>query len=82
MYLTSISSRLLLYDVNTWDLKKCYGSYENIIRDINWSDDGKYLLQVIHYCILWKIFVEIYSLIRTYHTCQYMYNVYIKECQD
>ncbi|XP_041984562.1 uncharacterized protein LOC121737082 [Aricia agestis] len=46
MYLSSVSSRLLLNDVNTWDLKKSYGCYEGIIRDASWSDDSKYILQV------------------------------------
>lgn len=56
MYLSSISTRLLLYDINSWDLKKSHGSYDSIIRDISWSDDGKYLLQVNP-----KGFVEILS---------------------
>ncbi|XP_047031199.1 uncharacterized protein LOC124638309 [Helicoverpa zea] len=46
MYFSSISSRLLLYDTNSWDLKKSYWCYEGILRDISWSDDSKYLLQV------------------------------------
>ncbi|KAJ2948244.1 hypothetical protein O0L34_g7472 [Tuta absoluta] len=46
MYLSSISSRLLLFDTNSWDLKKSYGCYNGILRDISWSDDSKYLLQV------------------------------------
>lgn len=46
MYFSSISSRLLLYDVNSWDLKKTYWCYEGILRDISWSDDSKYILQV------------------------------------
>ncbi|CAH2042727.1 unnamed protein product, partial [Iphiclides podalirius] len=46
MYLSSISSRLLLYDTNCWDLKKSYGCYDGILRDISWSDDSKYILQV------------------------------------
>ncbi|CAB3257939.1 unnamed protein product [Arctia plantaginis] len=46
MYFTSISSRLLLYDVNSWDLKKSYCCYEGILRDLTWSDDSKYMLQV------------------------------------
>ncbi|KAG7301754.1 hypothetical protein JYU34_014742 [Plutella xylostella] len=46
MYLASVSSRLVLHDANSWDLKKCYGCYEGILRDISWSDDAKYLLQV------------------------------------
>ncbi|XP_049876924.1 uncharacterized protein LOC126374359 [Pectinophora gossypiella] len=46
MYLSSISSRLLLYDTNSWDLKKSYGCYDGILRDISWSDDSKYMLQV------------------------------------
>ncbi|KAJ8718193.1 hypothetical protein PYW07_006123 [Mythimna separata] len=46
MYFSSISSRLLLYDSNSWDLKKTYWCYEGILRDISWSDDSKYLLQV------------------------------------
>ncbi|CAG5055770.1 unnamed protein product [Parnassius apollo] len=46
MYLSSISSRLLLYDTNSWDLKKSYGCYDGILRDISWSDDSKYILQV------------------------------------
>ncbi|XP_075981366.1 WD repeat-containing protein Grip71 [Anticarsia gemmatalis] len=46
MYFSSISSRLLLYDINSWDLKKTYWCYEGILRDISWSDDSKYILQV------------------------------------
>ncbi|XP_072943039.1 protein NEDD1 [Epargyreus clarus] len=46
MYLSSVSSRLLLYDTNSWELKKSYGCYDGIMRDISWSDDSKYLLQV------------------------------------
>ncbi|XP_050551162.1 uncharacterized protein LOC118266044 [Spodoptera frugiperda] len=46
MYFSSISSRLLLYDTNSWDLKKSYWCYEGILRDISWSDDSKYILQV------------------------------------
>ncbi|XP_068620111.1 protein NEDD1 [Battus philenor] len=46
MYLSSISSRLLLYDTNSWDLKKSYGCYEGVLRDVSWSDDSKYILQV------------------------------------
>ncbi|XP_026496468.2 pre-rRNA-processing protein pro-1 [Vanessa tameamea] len=46
MYLSSISSRLLLYDTISWDLKKIYGCYDGVMRDISWSDDSKYILQV------------------------------------
>ncbi|XP_037295195.1 uncharacterized protein LOC115451797 isoform X1 [Manduca sexta] len=46
MYFTSASSRLLFYDSVSWDLKKSYGCYEGILRDVSWSDDSKYLLQV------------------------------------
>lgn len=46
MYFASVSSRLLLYDSNSWDLKKSYGCYDGVLRDISWSDDGKYILQV------------------------------------
>ncbi|KAM3959386.1 WD repeat-containing protein Grip71 [Aphomia sociella] len=46
MYFSSVSSRLLLYDCNSWDLKKSYGCYDGVLRDISWSDDGKYILQV------------------------------------
>ncbi|XP_053614459.1 uncharacterized protein Grip71 [Plodia interpunctella] len=46
MYFSSISSQLLLYDANSWDLKKSYGCYDGVLRDISWSDDSKYLLQV------------------------------------
>ncbi|KAJ0173914.1 hypothetical protein K1T71_010060 [Dendrolimus kikuchii] len=46
MYFTSASSRLLLYDSSTWDFKKSYGCYDGILRDISWSDDSKYMLQV------------------------------------
>ncbi|KOB75124.1 putative neural cell expressed, developmentally down-regulated 1 [Operophtera brumata] len=46
MYISSVSSRLLLYDTNSWDLKKSYGCYDGILRDISWSDDSKYILQV------------------------------------
>lgn len=46
MYLSSISSRLLLYDTISWDLKKNYGCYDGVMRDISWSDDSKYMLQV------------------------------------
>ncbi|KPJ10405.1 Protein NEDD1 [Papilio machaon] len=46
MYLSSISSRLLLYDTNSWDLKKSYDCYEGMLRDVSWSDDSKYILQV------------------------------------
>lgn len=46
MYFTSASSRLLLYDCLTWELKKSYGCYEGLLRDISWSDDSKYILQV------------------------------------
>lgn len=49
MYLASVSSRLLLYDPNSWDLKKTYGCYDGLIRDISWSDDSKYILQVNYY---------------------------------
>ncbi|XP_059057582.1 uncharacterized protein LOC131851158 [Achroia grisella] len=46
MYFTSASSRLFLYDINSWDLKKSYGCYNGVLRDVSWSDDGKYILQV------------------------------------
>lgn len=46
MYFTSASSRLLLYDSSTWDCKKSYGCYEGVLRDLSWSDDSKYMLQV------------------------------------
>ncbi|XP_028169221.1 uncharacterized protein LOC114359154 [Ostrinia furnacalis] len=47
MYFTSVSSRLLLYDVNSnWELKKSYGCYDGVMRDVTWSDDSKYILQV------------------------------------
>ncbi|XP_050352923.1 uncharacterized protein LOC126775167 [Nymphalis io] len=46
MYLSSISSRLLLYDTTSWDLKKTYGYHDDVMRDISWSDDSKYILQV------------------------------------
>ncbi|XP_032519768.2 uncharacterized protein LOC116771884 [Danaus plexippus] len=46
MYLSSVSSRLLLYDTNNWELKKSYGCYDGVLRDVSWSDDSKYILQV------------------------------------
>ncbi|XP_063546144.1 uncharacterized protein LOC134754015 [Cydia strobilella] len=46
MYLSSVSSRLHLHDTNSWELKKSYGCYDGLMRDISWSDDGKYILQV------------------------------------
>ncbi|KAL4703473.1 hypothetical protein ACJJTC_010345 [Scirpophaga incertulas] len=46
MYFSSIGSRLLLYDTSSWNLKKSYGAYDGILRDISWSDDSKYMLQV------------------------------------
>ncbi|XP_047526150.1 uncharacterized protein LOC125063650 [Pieris napi] len=46
MYLSSVSSRLLLYDTNNWELKYCHGKSDGIIRDVSWSDDSKYILLV------------------------------------
>ncbi|CAG9795475.1 unnamed protein product [Diatraea saccharalis] len=46
MYFSSISSRLLLYDTSSWNLKKSYSCYDGILRDISWSEDSKYMLQV------------------------------------
>ncbi|RVE49195.1 hypothetical protein evm_006202 [Chilo suppressalis] len=46
MYFSSVSSRLLLYDTSSWNLKKSYSCYDGILRDVSWSDDGKYILQV------------------------------------
>ncbi|CAG4948003.1 unnamed protein product [Colias eurytheme] len=46
MYLSSASSQLLLYDANSYDLKKSYKCYDGVLRDVSWSDDSKYLLQV------------------------------------
>lgn len=46
MYFSSVSSRLLLYDTTNWNLKKSYGCYDGILRDVSWSDDSKYILQV------------------------------------
>ncbi|KAL0869542.1 hypothetical protein ABMA27_005809 [Loxostege sticticalis] len=47
MYFSSVSSRLLLYDISSnWELKKSYGCYDGVMRDVSWSDDSKYILQV------------------------------------
>ncbi|XP_039759510.1 uncharacterized protein LOC120633373 [Pararge aegeria] len=46
MYLSSVSSRLLIHDVNSWDLKFSNGCYDGLMRDVSWSDDSKYILQV------------------------------------
>ncbi|XP_034835041.1 protein NEDD1 [Maniola hyperantus] len=46
MYLSSVSSRLLLHDTSSWDLKISNGCYDGIMRDLTWSDDSKYILQV------------------------------------
>ncbi|XP_023939751.1 uncharacterized protein LOC112047067 [Bicyclus anynana] len=46
MYLASVSSKLLLHDTSSWDLKLSNGCYDGIIRDVSWSDDSKYILQV------------------------------------
>lgn len=51
MYLSSISSRLLLHDTNSWDLKKSYGCYDGLLRHISWSDDSKYILQVFFFVV-------------------------------
>lgn len=53
MYLSSVSSRLLLHDTKSWDLKLSYGCYDGVIRDISWSDDSKYMLQVRSYHLLY-----------------------------
>lgn len=63
MYLSSISSRLLLYDINSWDLKKSYGCYDGVLRHISWSDDSKYILQVfffVMYFILYLLLLCVY----------------------
>lgn len=49
MYLSSVSSRLLLYDTNNWELKYCHGKSEGLMRDVSWSDDSKYILLVCRY---------------------------------
>ncbi|XP_050682460.1 uncharacterized protein LOC126977872 [Leptidea sinapis] len=46
MYLSSISSRLLMHDINSWDLIKSFGNSDALLRDVSWSDDSKYMLQV------------------------------------
>ncbi|CAK1553111.1 unnamed protein product [Leptosia nina] len=46
MYLSSISSHLLLYDTNSWEVKYSYGKSEGILKDVSWSDDSKYILLV------------------------------------